>query len=156
MKIREAVRAVVLDPDDRTALVRFDFGHRTVWATPGGGIDPGESDEHALRRELAEELGLEDPDIGPHVWVREHIFQKPLGAHDGQRERYYVVRTTRFELRPHLTPAQLRAEYVTGMRWWTIEEIEASDEAFAPTRLAEWLRRLVADGPPENPTDVGV
>jgi 8-oxo-dGTP pyrophosphatase MutT (NUDIX family) len=156
MKIREAVRAVVLDPDDRTVLVHFDFGHRTVWATPGGGIDPGESDERALRRELAEELGLEDPDIGPHVWMREHIFQKPLGRYDGQRERYYLVRTTRFELHPHLTPEQLRAEYVTGVRWWTIDEIDVSHEAFAPTRLAEFLRRLVADGPPEDPIDVGV
>ena len=156
MKIREAVRGVVLDPDDRTVLVHFDFGQRTVWATPGGGIDAGEPDERALRRELAEELGLEDLDIGPLVWAREHIFKKPLGTYDGQRERYYLVRTTCSELRPHLTPAQLRAEYVTDMRWWTIEEIEASDEAFAPTRMAEWLRRLVADGPPENPIDVGV
>jgi 8-oxo-dGTP pyrophosphatase MutT (NUDIX family) len=156
MKIREAVRAVVLDPDDRTVLVHFDFGHRTVWATPGGGIDPGESDEHALRRELAEELGLEDPDIGPQVWTREHLFQMPLGRHDGQRERYYIVRTPRFEPQPHLTPEQLRAEYVTSVRWWTIDEIDASDKAFAPTRLAEFLRGLVADGPPAEPVDVGL
>ena len=155
MKIREAVRAVVLDPDDRTVLVHFDFGHRTVWATPGGGIDPGESDEHALRRELAEELGLENPDIGAHVWRREHLFRKPLGRYDGQRERYYLVRTARFEPQPHLTAEELRAEYVTGMRWWTIDEIEASDEAFAPTRLASLLRGLIADGPPSEPVDVG-
>jgi 8-oxo-dGTP pyrophosphatase MutT (NUDIX family) len=67
MRIRDAVRAIVLDPDDRTVLVLFDFGRRTVWATPGGGTNPGESDEEALRRELAEEVGLEGPEIGPHV-----------------------------------------------------------------------------------------
>jgi 8-oxo-dGTP diphosphatase len=155
VKIRQAVRAVVFDPDDRTVLVHFDFGHHSVWGTPGGGIDPGESDEHALRRELAEELGLEDPEIGPCVWVREHLFENPLGSYDGQRERYYLVRTGRFEPEPHLSPEQLRAEYVVGVRWWTIDEIEASDEAFAPTRLAELLRGLVADGPPGEPIDVG-
>lgn len=155
MKIRQAVRAVVFDPDDRTALVHFDFGKYTVWATPGGGINPGESDEDALRRELAEELGLEDPAIGPCVWVREHLFENPLGDYDGQRERYYLVRTGRFEPRPHLSTEQLRAEYVVGVRWWTIDEIEASGEEFAPTRLAGLLRALVTHGPPDEPIDVG-
>ena len=155
MRIRQAVRAVVFDPDDRIVLVQFDFGHGFVWATPGGGIDPGESDEHALRRELAEELGLEDPEIGPLVWVREHLFENPLGSYDGQRERCYLVRSGRFEPQPHLSPEQLRAEYVVGVRWWTIDEIETSDAAFAPTRLAELLRSLLADGPPDEPIDVG-
>jgi 8-oxo-dGTP diphosphatase len=155
VKIRDAVRGVVFDPDDRTVLVHFDFGHRSVWATPGGGVQPGESDEHALRRELAEELGLEDPQIGPLVWLREHIFRNPLGAYDGQRERYYLVRSGRFEPEPHLSAEQLRAEYVFGVRWWTIDEIEASDAAFAPTRLSELLRSLLADGPPDEPIDVG-
>jgi 8-oxo-dGTP diphosphatase len=155
VRIRQAVRAVVLDPDDRIVLVQFDFGHGSLWATPGGGIDPGESDEHALRRELAEELGLEDPEIGPLLWVREHLFENPLGSYDGQRERCYVVRTGRFEPQPHLSAEQLRAEYVVGMRWWTIDEIEASDAAFAPTHLAELRRSLLADGPPDEPIEVG-
>lgn len=155
MKIRDAVRAIVLDPDDRTVLVHFDFGRRVVWATPGGGVNPGESDEQALRRELAEEVGLEDPAIGPHVWFREHLFENPLGAYDGQRERYYLVRVAPFEIRPHLTPEQLRSEYVTGVRWWTIGEIEGSEEAFAPADLGARLRALV-DAAPEEPIEVGV
>jgi 8-oxo-dGTP diphosphatase len=155
VKIREAVRAVVLDPDDRTVLVHLDFGYGSVWATPGGGINRGESDEHALGRELAEELGLEDPEIGPCVWLREHVFQNPLSDYDGQRERYYLVRTGQFELAPQLSSEQLRAEYVVEVRWWTLDEIEASEEEFAPTRLAGLLRTLIADGPPGEPIDVG-
>src|SRR5262245_4011159 len=52
LPLRDAVRAVVLDPDDRTLLVRFVFPDHEVWATPGGGVERGEPDEPALRREL--------------------------------------------------------------------------------------------------------
>ena len=58
LRIRPAARAIVLDPDDRILLVRFQFPHGTFWATPGGGIEPGETPEEAVRRELAEEAGL--------------------------------------------------------------------------------------------------
>ena len=55
LRIREAVRALVIDPDDRVLLVRFEFPNTgTHWATPGGGVEPGETDHQALRRELDE------------------------------------------------------------------------------------------------------
>ncbi|MFM7686187.1 MAG: NUDIX domain-containing protein, partial [Actinomycetota bacterium] len=42
LRIRDAVRALVLDPDDRILMVRFEFPDAgTRWALPGGGIEPG-------------------------------------------------------------------------------------------------------------------
>ncbi|HSB38486.1 MAG TPA: hypothetical protein VLD13_05300 [Gaiellaceae bacterium] len=35
------------------------------------GLDPGESDADGLRRELAEELVLDDFELGPLLWRRE-------------------------------------------------------------------------------------
>ena len=64
--------------------------------------------------------------------------------------------TPAFEPMPRQTWEQLNAEWVTDVRWWTIDEIAASDEAFAPTRLAPLLRELLRDGPPAEPVDVGV
>jgi mutator protein MutT len=43
-------------------LVRNAAGTR-LWSFPGGGIDPGESAEDALARELREEVGLTIQDI---------------------------------------------------------------------------------------------
>ena len=156
MRLREAARAVVLDPDDRILLVRFEFPNRTLWATPGGGIDEGESAEAAIVRELAEEVGLDDAELGPWIWTREHVIPFLDGRWDGQRERYVLVRVDRFEPAPRFTAEELAAEYVTDLRWWTVEELAASDELFAPRRLPELVAALLRDGPPGEPVDVGV
>ncbi len=155
-RLRLAARAIVLDDSTRTLLVRFDFGDRVVWATPGGGIEEGESDEHALRRELVEEAGLEGFELGPLVWTRTHHLAFGGGRWDGQTERYYLVRTLPFEPVPRLSWEELRAERMTAVRWWTLAELEAADAIFAPRRLPVLLRELIQHGPPAEPVDVGV
>ncbi len=156
MRLRDAARAVVLDPDDRILLVRFAFPHAVVWATPGGGVEPGETHEQAIVRELAEEVGLDEVELGPWIWTREHVIPFLDGNWDGQVERFVLVRTHRFEPEPRFTPEQLAAEYVTGLRWWTPAELAASEELFAPRRLPELVVALLRDGPPGEPADVGV
>ncbi len=164
LRLRQAVRAIVLDPDDRILLVRFEFppagpglARRVVWATPGGGLEDGESDGAGIRRELLEEVGYDLPrDPGPVVWTRTHVVPLAGGRFDGQRERYYVVRTPRFAPAPRLDPEELEREHVYGMRWWTPEELDAADVELAPRRLPELLRELLAVGPPSAPVDAGV
>jgi 8-oxo-dGTP pyrophosphatase MutT (NUDIX family) len=158
LRIRSSVRALVLDPASRVLLVRFEFPDVTVWATPGGGQEPGEDDEATLRRELHEELGLTDVDIGPHIWNRLHVIPFIDGRWDGQRDRVYLVQSVAFEPRPTLTWEQLRAERVHELRWWTLDELAVPRDGirFAPRRLPELLTELLAGGPPSEPIDVGV
>lgn len=156
MRLRQAARAVVLDPADRILLVRFQFPARTVWATPGGGVDHGETHEQAIVRELAEEAGLEEVELGPWIWTRTHVFPFESGRWDGQQERYVLVRTPAFEPAPRFTPDELAAEFVTAVRWWTQAELTAADELFAPRRLPELVAALLRDGPPGEPVDAGV
>lgn len=156
LRIREAVRALVIDPDDRVLLVRFEFPNTgTRWAMPGGGVEAGESDHQALRRELHEELGLTDVSIGPHLWTRLHVIAFIDGLHDGQRERIYLVRTGHFEPTPALSWAQLNTEYVFELRWWRPEEL-GDDLPLVPATFRQHLAGLLRDGPPKRPIDVGI
>ena len=51
------VRAVVVDPAGRIALVRHTYDER--WYLPGGGVEAGEAIAAAIQREVREELGLD-------------------------------------------------------------------------------------------------
>jgi 8-oxo-dGTP pyrophosphatase MutT (NUDIX family) len=154
--VRPAARALLLDPNDRVLLVRFvnpDTGGH-FWTTPGGGIKPTESLEDAIRRELREETGLE-AELGPMIWTRREVYVW-TGRTIDQPEQFILVRAPEFEPRPDIGVEGLEAEDVHELRWWTLEELEASDAVFYPTRLAHFLRQLLEQGPPEEPIDVGV
>jgi hypothetical protein len=86
------------------------------------------------------------------VWTREHTFEWD-GRLVRQVERYYLVRVDSDAIAPQI---DLAAEAVHDVRWWTLDEIEASDEEFAPRRIAALVRDLLAHGPPDEPLDAGV
>jgi 8-oxo-dGTP diphosphatase len=156
LRIREAVRAVLIDPTERVLLVRFEFPTATRWALPGGGLEPGETHIDALHRELEEEVGLVDATIGPQIWHRLHIVPFLNGEFDGQRERIHLVRCEAFEPEPKLSWAQMNAEFVHELRWWTLSEVGASDVHFVPQELHTLLASLLRDGPPDESIDVSV
>ncbi len=153
--LRPAVRALVVDPADRILLVRFDWPDKSVWALPGGGIEPRETAEQALVRELAEECGLRDFELGPCVWTRDHWFAEMPGW-GGQSERIYLVRTEAFEPAPEWSAEQLAGEGIGGQRWWSPEELAAPGMLFAPRRLPALLGDVLRGGSPPERVDVGV
>jgi 8-oxo-dGTP diphosphatase len=59
--------SAVLRWSDRVLLCRHEKGDRNYWLLPGGGVNSGESLVQALRRELYEEVGIDQhmPFEGP-------------------------------------------------------------------------------------------
>lgn len=148
LRLRPAVRAILLDPADRVLLVRYRFPGFHVWCAPGGGINDGEGRLEALRRELLEETGLDldHVDPGPCVGHRTHVFDVG-GGYDGQEEWYYLVRVPAFEPAGHLTPEQLRQENLHELRWWTLSDLHATMTVVPPGE-----EQLPADGSPLSVT----
>ncbi|OGT91489.1 MAG: hypothetical protein A2286_07455 [Gammaproteobacteria bacterium RIFOXYA12_FULL_61_12] len=79
MPIHVAV-AVIEDCDGRVLLTRRpDHVHQGgLWEFPGGKLDPGESVEQALRREIHEELGIDLEGHRPLIRVRHDYGDKAV------------------------------------------------------------------------------
>jgi double-stranded uracil-DNA glycosylase len=155
LPLREAVRALILDPGDRVLLVRFDWPDKVVWAPPGGGIDPGETPEQAIVRELAEECGLRDFELGPCSWTRTH-WHTDFKGWGGQTEQIYLVRTHAFEPTPEWTKEELASEGIGDQRWFTQSELSEPGLIFAPRGLPALVSDLLQRGSRSDPIDVGV
>ncbi|MER7572805.1 NUDIX hydrolase [Streptomyces sp. NPDC126514] len=153
--MRKVARVVLLDPEDRILLLH---GHEPDdvsddwWFTPGGGVEGDETREQAALRELAEETGITEVELGPVLWRRTCSFPF-AGRRWDQDEWYYLARTA--EARDVVPGAgsltELERRSVAGARWWTCQELSQAHETVYPTRLAELLRRLLDEGPPAGP-----
>ena len=150
---RPTVRLVLLSPAYRLLLLNFDDGLYSGWCTVGGGVDEGESLIEAARRELLEETGHAEAEFGPVVWRRWHDM---IVAGEERRlvESYFIVRVAHEELSDHGW-TDLERRVVKTMRWWSLDEIAASDEAIYPGGLAGHLARLLAGEIPDAPLMIG-
>ena len=147
---RVAARVVLLDDLDRVLLFRgfdpADAGAGSWWFTPGGGVDSEESLEQAARRELVEETGIRDVNLGPRVWTRLAQFSFE-GVEYEQREWFFVARTEQRAVDTSgFTDYEQRS--MTDHRWWSVDELRHSDEVVWPRDLALLLAALLTAGPP--------
>ena len=148
--MRHAARVIVVDESDRVLLFhgRSLDGKRSFWIAPGGGLEGDEDAATAARRELHEETGLR-VDLDRPVWTRVHTFPWIDGLTQ-QHETFFVARVRAEEV---VAPAG--DDYTFEHRWWSLDEIRASDAAFAPRRMAKFLPPLLRGELPGSPVDVG-
>jgi ADP-ribose pyrophosphatase YjhB (NUDIX family) len=140
---RRTARAILLDDAGRVLLIRFvvlrDGNSFAFWATPGGAVEPGETDFDAAKRELREELAVELPLSGP-IHSSTHQF-----AHKGvpveNTDVFFVGRFDQEAPRLHATTEDERAA-MKETRWWSRKELEETAETVFPKELAVLLQRL--------------
>ncbi|MCD9623546.1 NUDIX hydrolase [Rhabdothermincola salaria] len=156
---RTAARVVLLDADAHVLLLEArdpaDAAKGHWWEIPGGGIDPGEDTATAARRELLEETGITDAEIGPCVWTQHARFTFAEWKFD-QHEHVHVAWCDRIDL-ASVQPAGLEAFEAMafgGRRWWSIDALMGSTDNVLPVRLREFLPDLVAGRVPDAPIDI--
>jgi 8-oxo-dGTP pyrophosphatase MutT (NUDIX family) len=151
---RTSAHVVLIDELRRVLLMsaRDPGDDLTVWFTPGGGVEAGESLEEAARRELFEEVdGPRDYDLAGPVWLR-----RWSGTWDGEPvdaiEWFFVARIRSSDV-VAVAETGSGARYFKGWRWWTLSELERFEGILAPRRLAELLPPILGGDLPGSVID---
>ena len=123
----DVTAAVIGGPDGRILVCSRPAGTHMAgkWEFPGGKIEPGETPEACIRREIREELGMEIA-VGPVFTVMEHDYGVKY------------VRVTFFLAVSDDAPS---AKDRQGFRWVTPEETASVDFLEADRPVSEEIRK---------------
>lgn len=111
---RVVAKALITDETGKILVVKEK---QDFWSLPGGGLEHGESAETCLRRELQEEIGVEDLEIGDIAYsTNVYLDQKDIWM-------TWIV----YRARIHSTDFTL-GDGVKDARYIDIEEIENSTD----------------------------
>ncbi len=144
LRLRRAARLIVLDPQGRALMFRYDVpGRPPFWVTAGGECEPGESFEDAGRRELLEETGI-IADPGPQIARLTPEFITVEGEPVQADERFYIVRVAepRIDTSRHTA---LEQRLMTQHRWFTRTELASWPEPVFPANLGDMIAQESAE-----------
>ncbi len=147
MSIRSAAKAIILN-EDRVLLIRCRRTDGSVYYNlPGGGQDPFEPLEDALRREVMEETGCAIEDVR-FAALYEEIDRDP--AHRASHPEYCHRLVHLFSARLADAPAQPPSHPdmdMDGLVWMPIGAVKSIGEAY-PVCLSMLVEHVASGGAP--------
>jgi 8-oxo-dGTP pyrophosphatase MutT (NUDIX family) len=147
--LRTAGRVFVVDADKRVLLMheRKDFGSdRSHWITPGGGVEAGESLSQAAVREVFEETGLTlSLPVDAHPIFVERVAFSLGGRTFDQHNHYFLVRVPNGLTVHHNGQTEFERDLVLGHRWWSLAELDTSNETREPVTMVDIIGRSLVE-----------
>jgi 8-oxo-dGTP diphosphatase len=145
LKIRNVARAILVNDKHQCFLfkLKLPWISDSVWMAAGGGMEAGESPQAALIRELYEETGLTNVEVGRLLWECRFSFQynneiRPV------YERYYLVKTADFK--PSFAGMEhYEIDSLIDFRWWSLAELQTATDHFTPNQLPTLLPQILQD-----------
>jgi 8-oxo-dGTP pyrophosphatase MutT (NUDIX family) len=143
MRERKSARLLVISPSGDVLLFKFlhkegALAGRNYWATPGGGLEDGETFHAAAIRELREETGIQVNAVTGPVADRRFSMLLPSGETVFAVEQYFVVHAqnqTVCNSEWTLHETQVMADH----HWWSAHELRSTKETVWPEALVEML-----------------
>ncbi|HSX89934.1 MAG TPA: NUDIX domain-containing protein [Pseudomonas sp.] len=143
MRERKAARLLVISPAEEVLLFRFHhtddaLAGESHWATPGGGLEPGETFHAAAVRELYEETGIQVSALAEPVADRRVSLILPSGEAVVAVEQYFIVHVQNTTLcRSQWTAHEKKV--MADQHWWSAQELRTTKETVWPENLLQLL-----------------
>lgn len=117
---RVSVKAYITNEQGKVFVVREnDKEGGSWWGLPGGGLDHGELPEACLKREIQEELGLEEVEVGEIAYTKSFYMDR--------KDAWLIWIVYRAKIQSN---EFLFADGVTDAKFIGIEELESSKDMF--------------------------
>lgn len=157
MDIRKTARLILLNPENEVLLMNIKSKdvsdpnkpiEKPFWVTIGGKIEMGESLLEAAAREVAEETGHTNTIIGPSIWHGKVVLNWK-GVLTELQETFVVAHTDKYEIaRDGLS--QEEQEVVQKYKWWSVAELQCTDDIIIPRDLPQLLSNIIAGNYPDD------